>query len=135
MNSNYNAENPAEPLAHASGVQLSKRLASTLTAKGDFSQPAHETCALPGAASQSSPSEQAATAYEQDRGIEVILANHGCGRSAPALETPDATSSADEVRCNEWELFTLLSFVVLSFAGLFFCAYVILNKCRGTWPL
>lgn len=135
MNSNHGAENPVEPVAHASGVRVRKRLASALMAKRDISQPAHETCALPRAASQSSPVIKAANACAQNRGVEVIMANHGCSRSAPALNTSEAASPADEVRCNQWELFALLSFVVLSYAGLFFCSYVIWAKCRVTWPL
>ena len=68
------------------------------------------------------------------RGVEVILANHRCGNSEPALNTSDPASAVDEVRCNKWELFALVSFIVLSFAGLLFCFYVIAAKCRGTWP-
>ena len=101
----------------------------------DISQPAHQTCALPRAAAQSSPVIKAAKACARHRGVEGILANHGCSRSALALDTSDAASSADEVPCNKWELFALLSFVVFSFAALFFCFYVISAKCRGTWPL
>jgi|KBSSwiStaDraftv2_1062776.scaffolds.fasta_scaffold706123_1 hypothetical protein len=135
MNSNQNAEISANPEARPAGVPVRKRLASTLGAKRDVSQPVHETRALPRAASRSSPVIKPAHACAQNRGVEIIMANHGCGRSAPPLEARDATSSADEVRCNEWELFTIWSFVVIGFAGLFFCAYVILAKCRGTWPL
>ena len=119
MNPNDNAERSATSVARASGVRVTKRLASPLIAKRDVSQPAHETCALPRAASQSFPVNKAANACAPDRGVEVIMANH-----APA----------DEVQCNKWELFALLSFIVLSFAGLFFCFYVISAKCRGTWP-
>ena len=134
MNSNHNAENPAEPVARALGVQARKRLASALTAKRDVSQPAYETGALPRAASRSSSVIKAANACARDRGVEVIMANHGGSRSAPVLDTSDAASPADEVRSNKWELFTIWSSVVLSFAGLFFCFYVISAKCRGTWP-
>ena len=133
MNPN-NAERPAPLVVHPAGVPVGKRLPSTLGAKRDVSQPAHETCAPQRAASQSSPVIKAGNACAQDRGVEVILANHGCSRSAPAPHTPDAVSPADEVHCNRWELFALLSFIVLSYAGLFFCTYVILAKCRGTWP-
>ena len=128
MNSNYDAERSAP------SVPVRNRLPSALGTKRDVSQPAHETCALPRAASRSSPVIKAANACTQDRGVEVIMANHGCSRSAPALDTSDAASSADEVRCNKWELFAILSFVVLSYAGLIFCFYVIMAKCRGTWP-
>ena len=134
MNSNYDTENPVEPVAHASSVRARKRPASALTAKRDVSQPAHETGALSRAATRNSSVIKAANVYAQDRGVEVIVANHGCSRSAPALDTPDAAPPADEVRCNEWESFALFCFIVLSFAGLFFCFYVILAKCRGTWP-
>ena len=93
-----------------------------------------EMCALPRAASRSSPVIKPANACAQNRGVEVIMANHGCSRSGPALDTSDAASPADEVRRNKWELFALMSFIVLSFGGLFFCFYVIMAKCRGTWP-
>ena len=135
MNSNQNTEISANPEARPAGVPVRKRLASTLGAKRDDSQPVHETRALPRAASRSSPVIKPAHACAQNRGVEIIMANHGCSRSASALDTSDAASPADEVRCNKWELFGLLSFILFSFAGLFFCAYVILAKCRGTWPL
>jgi hypothetical protein len=120
--------------AHELTVSEVHRLASNLTAKGGSSQPAQKTGALPRAVSQSSPFIKAANACAPDRGVEAILANHGCSRSVPAPYTPDAASSADEVPCNKWEMFALLSFV-FSFAALFFCFYVVLAKCRGTWPL
>ena len=68
------------------------------------------------------------------RGVEVILANHRCGYSKPALNRSDPASAVDEVQCNKWELFALLAFVAVSFLGMFFCGYVIVAKCRGTWP-
>ena len=121
--------------AHELTVSEVHRLASNLTAKGGSSQPAHKTGALPRAVSESSPFIKAANACAPDRGVEVILANHGCSRSAPAPHTSDAASPVDEVRCNKWELFALLGFIVFSFAAMFFCFYVILAKCRVTWPL
>ena len=90
-----------------------------------------ETCALPRAGSRSSPVIKAANVCAQNRGVEVILANHRCRGSATA--PPPTTPAEDEVQCNSWELAGLLGFVVLSFVGMFFCFYVISAKCRGTW--
>jgi NTE family protein len=56
-------------------------------------------------------------------GVEVILENHR------HLDSPE-----DDVQCNPWELAALLVFIALSFVGLFFCGYVIVAKCSGTWP-
>ena len=117
MNSNQNAEISTNPEARPAGVPVRKRLASTPGAKRDVSQPDHETRALARAASRSSPVIKSANASAWDRGVEAILANHEC------------------VRSTKWELFAIVAFFVLSFAGLFFCAYVIWTKCRGTWPL
>ena len=64
------------------------------------------------------------------RGVDAILASH----RSESLREPDTATPSDEPRCNRWELFALLSFIVLSFAGLIFCFYVIAAKCRGTWP-
>jgi hypothetical protein len=79
------------------------------------------------------PFAEAERPKAMQRGVEAILANHR-SHSITSPAEPVSVSPADEVGCNKWELFMLLSFVVLSFAGLLFCGYVILAKCRGTWP-
>ena len=106
-------------VAHASRGRVAKRIVSRPAWKRDVSQPVHETRALPRAASRGSPVIKAANACARDRGVEAILANH----------------EFDEVRSTKWELFAIGAYVVFNFAGLFFCFYVILAKCRGTWPL
>jgi hypothetical protein len=120
-----NAFNPA---THELTVSKVHRPASNLTARGGSSPPAHDTGALPRAVSHNSPCIVAANACVPARGVEVILANHGCSRSAPAPHTSDAASSVDEVPCNKWELFALLGFIVFSFAEMLFCFYVIATK-------
>jgi hypothetical protein len=48
--------------------------------------------------------------------------------------TSDSAPLLNRSNHRNWELFVIWSFVVVSFAGFFFCLWVISAKCRGDWP-
>lgn len=64
--------------------------------------------------------------------MEVIMANHrsSCRRSFDIK--PGSDSPSEDVSCTAWDIFALLLFVLASYGGLLFCAYIIMAKCRVT---
>ena len=114
MNPNQNPETSVNPKARPAGVPVRNRLPSTPSAQRNVSQPPRETGALPRAVLHSASVKKPTNPCARHRGVEALLANH----------------KFEEVRTTDWELFAIWACVVLSFAGLFFCFYVIWAKCR-----